>query len=309
VAAAKRAGSGAMGPRCLLRGGKAGAAASFEALVAQAKEIDEPLQDLDPVMAIEHGPEPNFDRGPRVFASWGEMAGGGLLDLVALSPVPHSAQRGVSLAIVLTDKGRFAALIGQGFFSPLPASDEERLVRDILPKAASIVVTAERAVPIARVRELLDLLAPAAGAVVLATHRGKAAPPRSNPPSRYEARVKETEPFGCDATMKRGNQGRTIGDWGTSQLNAASKRFDEAIAPCIQGSAADGRIHVMMLVKPDGTLESACAETDDTGDAAARKCVVEAARKLALPVPEEQGFVGFGSQAVFPGRAVRATCD
>jgi hypothetical protein len=101
----------------------------------------------------------DFDRGPRLFAPWGETSRGGVLDLVALSPVPRSAQRGVSVAIALTDKGRFAARVGDGFFAPLSASDEESLVRHVLPMAASIVVTTERGVRHANVRALLDLLA------------------------------------------------------------------------------------------------------------------------------------------------------
>src|SRR5437879_5955595 len=97
--------------------------------------------------------------------------------------------------------------MGQGFFNPLTPSDDRRLVDEVLPKASSIVVTAERGVPIAKVRELLDLLAPAAGSVVLATPRTKTAPPNPGRATRYEFEVKENEPFGCSAKLKRGNEG------------------------------------------------------------------------------------------------------
>jgi hypothetical protein len=146
--------------------------------------------------------------------------------------------------------------------------------------------------------------------VVLASPLPGASGPTKRP-SRYDHRVNEGEPYGCSSAMKAGVPGDKAGEYGMSKLGKVADAFDAATASCGQalGVGAGGAVHVQMSINAQGVVEEACAETDDTGDAAVRKCVVEAARRVKLPKPDRPGMVLFGTAAVFTGKPVQPLCD
>jgi hypothetical protein len=183
-------------------------------------------------------------------------------------------------------------------------------VKDVLPRAKVIVVAAEGDAPIARVREALDLVAKTKGTVVLASPLPEAGPPRKRA-SRYDHRVEEGEPYACSRAMKGGVPGASAGEYQMGSLSKLSDMIERATARCGEalGVGAGGAIHVMMRINAKGSIEEACAETDDTGSAELRACVMEATKKLPLPKPDKPGLVVFGMPAVFTGKPVQPLCD
>lgn len=174
------------------------------------------------------------------------------------------------------------------------------------------MVAAEGDAPVSRLREALEILARTGGTVVLATPLPRASG-TGRQPSQYDHLVEEREPFSCDRAMKAWTPigiGK-VGAWNSINFSKAAELFRAATAACGEGLGVGGgwTVRVQMRVNVEGKVDDACAETDDTGDAALRKCVVEATRKLSLPKPDKPGVLNHGLPAMFIGKPVRPLCD
>jgi hypothetical protein len=312
VRAAKAAAGQPSSSTCLLRGGKAGQPATLEAPIEAGLDgLADPPADLDPLLSEKRSRAAFSEEGLRVITRWGTTEGGNYLDVLAFTPASRALGHAISPILVATDKGVYLGLPGRtGDGRPMSGPELERLQRELLPKARVWVIAAEGDAPIAKLREALEIVAKAKGTVVLASPLPKASSPGKRP-SRYDHRVEEGEPHACARAMKEGVPGNKAGEWRGNNAFKAAEAFDAATAACgdALGAGGGGAIHVIMRVNARGTVDEACAETDDTGDAATRKCVVEAARKLKLPKPDKAGILSFGSAAVFAGKPVRPLCD
>jgi hypothetical protein len=294
-----------------LRGGSEGQPASLELVSLADSKLADPPADLDAL--LEKPGAQNFgETGVRLVASWGKTSGGGYLDLIALTPASRAVEGTTVPVLVLTDRGVYIELVGRTGFGKLATpSDIERMQAEIVPKAAAWIVTAEAGVPVLRIREALGWIAKSHGTVVLATPMPVAGPASQRRPSRYDHAVKKGEPHACSDKLKGGATGAESSEWSMTQMSTAADAFDAAVKPC--GASlpvgAGGAIHVMTRIKPDGTVEDACADTDDIGDPTVRACVVEAIKKVSFPKPSKPGIIPFGSAAVFTGKPVIGLCD
>lgn len=247
----------------------------------------------------------------RILTSWGSSQGGSYLDLMAFTPVSRALAHSTTPILIATDKGIYLGIPGSHSDGrPLLPAEFDRIKTELLPKAKVWVVAAEGDAPIAKLREALDLIAGAGGSVVLASPLASASGPGKRS-SRYDHRVNEGEPFACSQAMKDGVAGNRAGEWNSNKVFKAGAMIEAATASCGDGLGvgAGGGIHVMMRVNTRGTIEEACAETDDTGNVALRKCVIQEVRKVHLPKLDKPGIMSFGTAAVFRGKPVRAVCD
>jgi hypothetical protein len=293
---------------CLLRGGQSGSPATLEAaLETAAAELADPPDDLDALLTDGRKQAAFAPDGLRIFTADGHSDGSDYLDLVAFTAASRLLLRKLTPVLIATDKGLYLGL--PNMYSDgrlLGAEDKEKLKKQRLPRAKAWVVTAEGDAPLSRVREALSLVADTKGTVVLASPRPTAAPPLART-SRYDHRVDDGQPYARSETLKSGSK-KPIGQYDFQTVGKLGEKFDAAVASCAS-SGGGGAINVMMLIAPSGKVEEACAETDDTGDAEARKCVVEAAKKLAFPKPDKKGYVNFGTEALFVGKRSQALCD
>jgi len=309
VRVAREAAGKPEGAACLLQGGKAGAGAALAApLDKPAKDLKDPPADLDALLTSGKKKKPFSDFGMRILTPAGHSEGGDYLDLVTFTPASRIVLSGIIPILIATDKGLYLGLpnmVSDGH--PLTDADREQIATSLIPQAKAWVITAEGDAPIERVREALSLIARSPGAILLASPLPKASGPKKRI-SRYDSKVKKGEPYACSTPTEPGIEAGPIGKWDSSVSFKLGDQFNAAVAGC-QASGAGGQIHVRMRIDPTGKLVEACAETDDTGDAEARKCVVEAARRLAYPTPSTPGFVNFGTAATLPGKRLSALCD
>lgn len=312
VRAARGAAGQASPSACLLRGGKAGQPATLEAPIDKAAgEISDPPADLDALLGKRRQQQPFPEDGLRALTSWGASEGGDYLDLMALSPASRAMSHAPTLMLIATDKGIYLGLSGRTSDGrPMTADERARLVKDVLPRAKVIVVAAEGDAPIARVREALEMVATTKGTVVLASPLAEAGPPRRRA-SRYDHKVEEGEPYACSRAIQGGVPGGSAGEYKMGSLSKLSDMVERATARCGEalGVGAGGAIHLMMRINAKGAIDEACAETDDTGSAELRACVLEATKTLKLPKPDKPGLITFGMAAVFTGKPVEPLCD
>lgn len=266
-------------------------------------EIPDPPADLDAMMAGPHS------GSLRLWASWGETAGGDYLDLVALTPVSRVVHNTITPVFILTDKGTYFLALGMAGQAKLIAPDDiPKIKTGIVPKAAVWVLTAEAEVPLSRLREPLGWITESTGSVVLATATPELLGPTRRI-SRYESKVKAPDPNACDleAMQKPGNP---QGQFGSQQMVALSDRFQAVGKPCGAELKAGegGAIHVLTRIGASGTVDEACVETDDTNNAALRQCTVEAVRKLKVDPPSTPGTVNFGTAILYPGARIAGLC-
>jgi hypothetical protein len=267
-------------------------------------KIPDPPADLDATLgAPRHG-------GVRLWASWGETDGGELLDLIALTPVSKAVKSSLAAVLAVTDKGTYFLAVGLPSDGHVASeSDVERVKSEVVPKARAWVITAEAGVPLAKLREPLGWIKETTGTVVLATPAPSVLGPKRRL-SRYDAKVPAGQPDACDREMQGGVAGSAAGDFGMSQFARVTTVFEAIAEKCGKDLApgAGGAIHVMTRVGKDGAIGKACAETDDTSDAALRTCAMTAVRATKLEPPATPGIVPFGTALLFFGKPVAPLC-
>lgn len=297
------------GTGCLLKEGRSGEGWALAApLDKPAATLVDPPADLDALLTNGQKKKPFSDVGMRILTPAGSSEGGEYLDLATFTPASRLVLGGLTPILIATDKGIYLGLpnlLSDGH--PLTEADREQITTSLLPQAKAWIITGEGDAPMERVAEALSLISRSSGAILLASPLPKAGKAKKRA-SRYEARVEKGQPYACSTRTEPGIEAGPIGDYGPGGTFKLAEKFDAAVAGC-QSNGAGGSIHVRMRIDPTGKLVEACAETDDTGDADARKCVVESARKLSFPPPSKPGFVNFGTAAVFAGKKITALCD
>lgn len=152
--------------RCGLRG-RADGRYRLEANLAPSIMKAAPRLDLDEVAPF---------IGQVSLATPSGLVGHGPL-IVALSPLPQRIRLGIVSVFSVTDKAvYFSAATHQGLGEgPATVIDEKNLhvVRGMMPNADAVLVTAERDVPLDRVRDVLKWTEDAKGPVVLGVFLGE----------------------------------------------------------------------------------------------------------------------------------------
>ncbi|MDP2310431.1 MAG: hypothetical protein Q8P18_30720 [Pseudomonadota bacterium] len=277
---------------------------SFEAPVVLGQpSIPEPPVDLDAALtAPRHG-------AVRLWGTWGDTEGGDLLELVALTPVSKAVRSATTAVLAVTDKGTYFLAVGMPSDGHVVAeADVDRIKREIVPKAGVWVITAEAGVPLEKLREPLAWIAETKGTVVLATST-VASLGSSRRISRYDAKVEAGAPGACDlaAMQKPGPQMGRLGDkqyWGVgAAFEAISRTCGAELGP-----GEGGAIHVLTRISASGTIEAACAETDDTALPALRACAMREVKAMKLDPPTTPGTVNFGTSLLFFGAPIAGLC-
>lgn len=166
---------------------------TFEAPVALGRPtVPDPPTDLDVALEVAQ------QGAVRLWASWGDTEGGDLLDLVALTPLSQAARSTTTGVLAVTDKGTYFLAVGMPSSGLVVTdSDVSRIKKEIVPKAAVWVITAEAGVPLEKLREPLGWIAETKGTVVLATASLESLGPVRRI-SRYDAKVQAGQPEACD---------------------------------------------------------------------------------------------------------------
>ncbi len=289
------------GRNCLL---SATGPLSFEAPVALGQPaIPEPPADLDATLtASKHG-------AVRLWGSWGDTEGGDLLDLVALTPVSKAVRSATTAVLAVTDRGTYFLAVGMPSDGRVVAeADIPRIKRDIVPMAPAWIITAEAGVPLEKLREPLGWIAETKGTVVLATSTIEPLGP-SRRVSRYDAKVQQGEPRACDLAAMQA-PGPRPGQLGDKQYWTVGEAFEAISTTCGAALAPGegGAIHVLTRISASGTIDKACAETDDTALPALRDCALRAVDGMKLEPPSTPGTVNFGTALLFFGAPVAGLC-
>ena len=264
--------------------------------------IPDPPADLDAALALGHG-------APRLWASWGDTEGGDLLDLVALTPVSKAVRNTTTGVLLVTDKGTYLRVLGIGAGGePMAETDIARLKRDIVPRAQAWVITAEAGVALESLRTPLAWIRDTKGTVVLATASLVPLGPTRRI-SRYDDKVAAGEPSACDLAQMQ-KPGNPSGEFGQAQYRSVAAAFDAISASCGAGLAPGegGAIHVLTRISAKGSIDAACAETDDTQTPAIRACVMKAVQAMTVEPPATPGTVNFGTALLFFGTPIGGLC-
>jgi hypothetical protein len=226
-----------------------------------------------------------------VLSTWGVSAGEALkLSLVAFTTTTTQALQRPQVALLLTHKGvylRGADAISRAHPEAMPlATAVSWLAQPGAQEPATIYVSAEAAVPLTQVRELLQAL-PARYEVALAVALPK------------DTRLPELGAHASDLLCPQGLSelapDAPEGDLPASVLQAALSPLREAALECAQSTAGraslGGRLVLDLRVGPDGKPVEICVEHDEIAELALRRCLVESARNLQLPQPKPAGYV------------------
>ncbi len=303
VAPAKRTGA------CLVREDES------SALVLEALDLDEgslpdPPDDLDALLDRKAYVGGDKEWGTRLVRPL-VTDGGNYLDLVALTPVPRLVLRASTTVLVVTDRTVYLGMYGTvGFLrlEDVPPS----LVTAALAQTAVWIVAAEGAAPLARVQEVLDTLREAKGSVVLATPlptpepRGPAALTGPHWPVPAEA------PERCRPGVYESTAIQPQGRYEYEHEGAVVDAFNRAASSCRAklDAGAGGSLDVRALIRPDGSVEDACIDSDDTLDGALRSCLVDVVRHTRFPPPDKRsGWVNFGTRLAVAGPPIRGACN
>lgn len=290
------------GRACLL---SASGDLTFEAPVVLGQPtVPDPPSDLDAALGVAQ------QGAVRLWASWGDTEGGDLLDLVALTPLSQAARSTTTGVLAVTEKGTYFLAVGMPSSGLVVTdSDVSRIKKDIVPKAAVWVITAEAGVPLEKLREPLGWIAETKGTVVLATASLESLGPVRRV-SRYDAKVQAGQPEACDlAEMQK--PGPQPGKFASSQYMRLGAAFDAISPACGAGLPAGegGAIHVLTRISASGTIDKACVETDDTSSPALQECAMKAVRGLKVEPPATPGTVNFGTSLLFFGAPIAGLCD
>jgi hypothetical protein len=205
------------------------------------------------------------------------------LTLVSFTYTPPTRE---AVALVITDQG--IALRGSQASAPmrdkLTLADAVQAV-SALSSPATAFVSAEAPVPASALVDLLAALEskriPVALAVSLA--------PATRLPTPPIARLADTCPNGLPETSEP--EGALDVAALTPALSELRTRAAECLSSADPRGAAGGRLSLLLRVAKTGMLANACIDSDETGDARLRGCILEQAQKLKFPEPTPSGSV------------------
>lgn len=215
----------------------------------------------------------------RVFSRWGQRGSGSPV-LAALTATPPPAGGpalavlidGASIALRSTD----GSLVGNDVqLSSLASAMEDALQRG----TSRVFVSAAAGVSLARLQEVLAALPTEAATLVVFAVALSGDTTLPDPPARGESDT------GMCSTMAP----RTPGPAGDMDAGAAREALSglSSASACLSGagpeSASGGRLGLEITVDAGGTVERACATSDEIEDSGVRTCVLDHVRALRFP--------------------------
>ncbi|EPX58419.1 hypothetical protein D187_003891 [Cystobacter fuscus DSM 2262] len=233
--------------------------------------------------------------------------------LVALSPLPQRIRLGIVPVVSVTDKAIYFSIATNQGISEGPATtiDEKNLhvVRGMIPNADAVIVTAERDVPLDRVRDVLDWTDGAAGPVVFGVFLGR----DDHVPATW---VNAREPDGFVEEPGRCENGEhywTVpGRYDPATVARVSDEIRQEVASCAAKLPPDslgGRVTLSLKMGRTGRTADACLGEDQTQSAEVRACVLDRVRKLPFPSSPKPVAVSVQVQLVPPSLITRGLCE
>jgi hypothetical protein len=232
------------------------------------------------------------ERDPvRVLTAWGQVGDAQpAIALAAFTTLGPESTRALGVALLLTDEGvqlRYSDAAASDADGPLPAQAAiERLLAAPHNADATLYVTAEAAIPLAQLVELLRLLpTDRTVALVLLLPQGTSVPARKTEASRQL----------CSDGLPEPAAGAVEGSLDSRAILAALGPLKSDAQSCLttaQGQArAGGRLALALRIGEDGRVQEGCIQEDAIGDATLEACVMASARALRFPTPDPRGFV------------------
>ncbi|HEX7477533.1 MAG TPA: hypothetical protein VF331_06980 [Polyangiales bacterium] len=225
-----------------------------------------------------------------VLSSWGASAGeSSPVTLVALTTTTTAALTQPSVTVFLTSKGaylRCADSVCRAHPEAMPLTAAVSWLAQVGAPSTTVYVSAEAAVALAQVRELLRTL-PARYEVALAVALPKGT--RLPPPAPQSGELL------CPDGLAELAADAQEGDLPVPVLQSALAPLHDAALSCALATGGraslGGRLLLDLRIAPDGSVTALCLEHDEIGELALRRCLVESARSLRFPKPEPSGFV------------------
>jgi hypothetical protein len=210
-----------------------------------------------------------------------------LASFTALGP---QSVRTLGVALLATDEGvylRYSDAPASAADGPLPT---QSAIAGLLAAphngAAVLYVTAEAAIPLAQLVELLRLL-PAERPVALAL----ALPAGTQVPVTSPQQTAQV----CADGLPPLAEGSAEGELDSREIVAALGPLKQAAQDCLQNAQgrarAGGRLVLALRIDKSGAVQESCAQEDAIGDAALAACVLASSRDLRFPAPRPPGPV------------------
>lgn len=228
----------------------------------------------------------------RILSAWGQV--GSLAPGVVLAAFtsfgPENLQA-LGLVLLLTDEGvylRYTDAAAGAQDGPLPVETAiARLLAAPHNAHAALYVTAEAAVPIAQLAELLRSL-PQDRSVALVL----ALPPDTRVPIPIvEARGPQTCPAGLPEPAEASVEGELASQAILPALEPLRKQAQACLEQARGAARAGGRFVLALRIAQEGRVQDSCVQEDATEDALLELCILASARALRFPRPDPAGFV------------------
>lgn len=222
----------------------------------------------------------------RVLSRWGTSGRDSTLAVAAFTTFPPPDPTRPTVVLFLGARG-VSARSTESTASPAPVAidDVPAGVPLLAGPLATVLVTADAAVPVATLRTLLARLASVAAPVGLAVPFpiGTHLPPDTVAAADRAALCPDglADPVGSVAD----------GELSRNDLVAVVTPLHDAVPPCFAGTTRAGDVAVTFRIGADGTVSAACATHDDIGSPAARACLLDAIRALHFASPQPAGRV------------------
>lgn len=154
-----------------------------------------------------------------------------------------------------------------------------------LQQPAAVYVTAERAVELRKLAELLKLI-PNRHEVALAVALPKA--------TRLPAPAADNGEGMCTQGLSEPAAAEVEGSLDAAAVRSALAPLREAALSCAVNSGGKallgGKLVLALRIGPDGRAREACFVEDAISEPVLRRCLLSSVRDLALPVPKPAGF-------------------
>lgn len=226
--------------------------------------------------------------GVYVFSTRGPSGQPSPLTIVPFTRIRPSTEAVAVAVLFLTPRGVWARpgheLLDEPA-APVPLADVPREVALLHEPLGAILVTADAATPLVRVRALLSRLAPLHVPVALAVPLPVGAV-LERPPIAAADRAAT-----CPHGLPSAPPGTLVGDLPLDSSLPVLSSWASATAACTPHTLQPGDLTVDLRIAGDGTVSLACAQVDTFGDADVRRCILDVVRGSHFPPPDPTGSV------------------
>ncbi|MFW6050491.1 MAG: hypothetical protein ACODAU_04915 [Myxococcota bacterium] len=206
---------------------------------------------------------------------------------VALVTFTHSPPPGDRAVVVVaaTKRGTYLRPTSEALqvpADPVPVGELGAALQ-ALPRSVLLVVTAEPALPLPRLRSLFRTFPPEARVAL-----GVALAPEVKLPQGLEERLEVPEPCAEGLPPLQEAADTEPAELTPDQARDVLGPFAEDARWCISAfpeAAAGGTLEVHLRVAADGSIKDACVARDTVGSPLARRCLLERVRALQFPSP------------------------